>query len=256
MSFNSVNAFMLKFLELHAPDAMSQWEETTEEFKILFKKPRKENPEKPEKPKKKKQAGEPKKAKSAYLFFCELEREKLKVEMPDLKGKDIMVELGIRWKLAQTLPEYLEDIKEKAQADKERYEEEKKNYVPEEKVEDEIPKTKKTKKTKKPKAEGAPKMPKSAFQFFCVDERINLKNQKSELKGKEILKELGIRWQLIKVTKAAKKYEKMAVADQARYQAEKEEWFKAKWAQDSVVAEAVSEPEELSDPEDESEYEY
>jgi hypothetical protein len=239
---------MLKFLELHAPDLMESWEITSEEFKLLFKKPRKENPEKLEKPKKKKQAGEPKKAKSAYLYFCDLEREKLKVEKPEIKGKDVLKELGARWKLAQNNEEMLNELKEKADADKERYEEEKKNYVPE----DVVPevKTKKTKKTKKPKAEGEPKKSKSAFHFFCVDERLKLKEEKSDLKGKEIMVELGARWKLVKGTKDAKEYEKMAVKDQARFQAEKEKWFNEKWAKDSVAAQAVSEQEMSEDGDD------
>jgi hypothetical protein len=241
MSFNAVNAFMLKFLELNAPDLVSQWDETSEEFKLLFKKTRKENPEKP---KKKKQAGEPKKAKSAYLYFCDLEREKLKVEKPEIKGKDVLKELGARWKLAQDDEEMLLELKEKADADKERYEDEKKNYVPVEKpeIEEEKPK----KKTKKYKVEGEPKKAKSAFQFFCVDERLKLKEEKSGLKGKDILVELGARWQLIKGTKDVKKYEKMAVRDQARFQIEKEDWFKEKWIQDSIVAQGVLE-QEMSD---------
>ena len=235
MSFNAVNAFMLKFIGLNAPDLVSQWDETSEEFKLLFKKTRKENPDKP---KKKKQAGGPKKAKSAYLYFCDLDREKLKVEKPEIKGKDVLKELGARWKLAQDDEEMIVELKEKADAVKERYEGEKKNYVPVEKPEiEEKPK----KKTKKPKVEGEPKKSKSAFQFFCVDERLKLKQEKSELKGKDILVELGARWQLIKGTKDVKKYEKMAVTDQARYQIEKEDWFKEKWAQDSIVEKEVSE---------------
>jgi hypothetical protein len=254
MSFNAVNAFVLKFLELNAPDIhnhwkrsflVSQWDEVSEEFKLLFKKTRKENPEKP---KKKKQAGEPKKAKSAYLYFCDLEREKLKVEKPEIKGKDVLKELGARWKLAQDDEEMLLELKEKADADKERYEDEKKNYVPVEKpeIEEEKPK----KKTKKHKVEGEPKKAKSAFQFFCVDERLKLKEEKSGLKGKDILVELGARWQLIKGTikgaKDVRKYEKMAIRDQARYQIEKEDWFKEKWIQDSILAQGVSE-QEMSD---------
>ena len=158
MSFNAVNAFMLKFIGLNAPDLVSQWDETSEEFKLLFKKTRKENPEKP---KKKKQVG-PKKAKSAYLYFCDLDREKLKVEKPEIKGKDVLKELGARWKLAQDYEEMIVELKEKADADKERYEDEKKNYVPVEKPEiEEKPK----KKTKKPKVEGEPKKTKSAYHF-------------------------------------------------------------------------------------------
>ena len=242
MSFNAVNAFMLKFLELHAPDAMSQWDETSEDFKLLFKKPRKENPEKLEKPKKKKQAGGPKKAKSAYLYFCDLEREKLKIEKPDIKAQDIMKELGARWRFAQDDEEMIKELKEKADVDKMRYDEEKKNYVAEDKPEAEV-EEKPKKKAKKPKVEGEPKKPKSAFQFFCVEERIILKEEKSELKGKEILVELGIRWQLVKGTNVVKRFEKMAVADQARYHVEKEKWLNEKWANDSVVA-RVSEQEE------------
>ena len=50
------------------------------------------------KTKKVKPVGEPKKPKSAWLFFCEQEIKKLSKEENSPKGRDIMVELGKRWK--------------------------------------------------------------------------------------------------------------------------------------------------------------
>ena len=42
-----------------------------------------------------------KRGKSAYIFFCGPERVKIKDEKPELKGQDVMKELGARWKEAK-----------------------------------------------------------------------------------------------------------------------------------------------------------
>jgi len=68
----------------------------------------------------------PKRGKTSYLFFCAEERVNVKLEHPELKAKEITVELGIRWqRLKEDNPDkviYFEDL---ANQDKLRYESEK-----------------------------------------------------------------------------------------------------------------------------------
>jgi hypothetical protein len=59
-----------------------------------------ESNEKKKKPKPKKEhdPNAPKRPLNAYLLFCHDNREKVKSENPELKGKDIVHELGKMWK--------------------------------------------------------------------------------------------------------------------------------------------------------------
>ena len=65
-----------------------------------------------------------KKNKSSYMFFCTEEREKIKQDKPHLGNKDIVVELGIRWKILKEdegRKEHLDYYTKLAEQDKERY---------------------------------------------------------------------------------------------------------------------------------------
>ena len=73
---------------------------------------------------KKKNENKPKMPKNAYMFFCEDEREKVKKEKPDLKSKDILVELGERWRKIKGTKSSAK-YEDKASNDKKRYEIEK-----------------------------------------------------------------------------------------------------------------------------------
>ena len=41
----------------------------------------------------------PKRGSSSYIFFCKDARAEIKEEFPEMKGKEITVEMGKRWKL-------------------------------------------------------------------------------------------------------------------------------------------------------------
>jgi hypothetical protein len=73
----------------------------------------------------------PKAAKSAYIFFTLEERAKIKEEHPEMSAKEIMVELGVRWKELKS-DELREDeyarYVEQASEDKKRYQKEKQEY--------------------------------------------------------------------------------------------------------------------------------
>jgi hypothetical protein len=75
--------------------------------------------------KKEKSTG-PKKAKTAYMFFCEHERKAIVKETPDLGAKDVLVELGARWrKVKESDPKKIKSFEAMAEKDKKRYESEK-----------------------------------------------------------------------------------------------------------------------------------
>lgn len=83
----------------------------------------------------------------------------------------------------------------------------------------------------KKKDPNAPKRGKSAYLFFCADHRDAVKTDLgNDAKATEVTKELGIRWNALKDSKAKAdktkfaKYEKLATEDKARYEAEKAEY--------------------------------
>ena len=90
--------------------------------------------EKEKKTKKKKLPGEPKNAKSAWLFFCEAERKKLDKEKTKRSGKEKMAELSERWKKIKGTKK-AKKYEELAAQDKVRHKEEMENWTPPEEVE-------------------------------------------------------------------------------------------------------------------------
>jgi len=73
------------------------------------------------------------------------------------------------------------------------------------------------------KTENQVKKNKSAYMFFCIDERMKVKSDNSTLNNKEILSELGKRWKKLKEENINifKYYEKLASDDKERYLNEK-----------------------------------
>jgi len=80
------------------------------------------------KPRKKKDPNAPKRPKSAWMYFGEEMRPKIKVEHPGVQQKEILQLLGEKWK--ELTDEEKEPYQKKAKKDKNRYETEKANYKP------------------------------------------------------------------------------------------------------------------------------
>ncbi len=90
------------------------------------------------------------------------------------------------------------------------------------KSEERASKVKNKKSTKeKVKDPNAPKKPKSGYILYSLDERPDVK--KDGFEGKEILAEIGKRWNTLDASEK-QKYEKMANDEKARYEAELEEY--------------------------------
>lgn len=74
----------------------------------------------------KKDKDAPKKAISAYFFYIQERREALKKEKPNLDNKEIIKTMGAEWNALSD--EKKKPYVAKAEADKKRYDEEKKEY--------------------------------------------------------------------------------------------------------------------------------
>ena len=177
-----------------------------------------------EKTKKTKDKNAPKGAKSGYILFCSNERAKVKEDMPNIDSKEVLAELGKRWKtLKDDDEDRYNEYQKMAEKDKVRFKTEMENYVPGAEVEDSKEKTKKTKKTKD---KNAPKGAKSGYILFCSDERSQVKEDMPTIDSKEVLAELGKRWKQLKDEDAARynEYQKMAEKDKIRFKTEMENY--------------------------------
>lgn len=143
----------------------------------------------------KKDTNAPKRAKSAYIIFCQENRETLLKKKPGLKATEVTKELGEMWRnLSDAKRKPFED---KAQKDKERYTEEKENYQPPSDHEAELQsdhEEKKQKRVKKEKDENAPKREVSNYIRFCQAKRSDVKEDHPDFGPKEITSELGRLW--------------------------------------------------------------
>ena len=185
------------------------------------------------KQKKLKDENAPKRPKSAYMFFAEKKRPEIREEQPDLKMTEISKVIGERWK--EVTPESKAKYAKKAEKDKERYQEELKDYV---RPSDEVlleQKGNQKKKRGKPssvdkkkrakKPEGAPKGAKSAYMFFCAAKRDEVKEAFPDYKMTEVSKELGRMWKEdFASDEQREEFVKQAADDKERYAQEKADW--------------------------------
>jgi len=156
----------------------------------------------------------PKGRSSSYIFFCKEERQKVKDDNDGISNKDILVELGSRWK-------NLSDKKKKkfqklAEADAERYKTEMANYTPSDEFKVGVGKKKNAKK------EG-PKRAWSAYIFFCAAERPKVKKEYKDMDSKEVMLELVQRWKALD-DEDKEEYNQQAEEAKEKYLKEKEAW--------------------------------
>ena len=238
MNFEAINDYVKTFLQnnIENDDILVSWNEDLiqNEFKSLFSKSKKDKKDKKDK-------SAPKKPKTSYIFFCQKIRSEIKEENPEINTREIMREMGRRWKDLEDKSEFITLSEE----DKVRYEEEIKNYVPSETSNFEKPKSekkpKKTTTTEKPKKTTTtekPKKPKTAYIIFCQEKRPEIKNENPEMSAKEITKELGRRW------KELSEEEKLEFKQEEKVQEEKvqeEEVQEEKVQEEKVQEEKVQE---------------
>lgn len=179
--------FVTNFLKENGDEIIQEkWVGEQPKFKKLFKK--NESKSTAEKG--------PKKNKSAYNIYCSENMKYLKEELPDLDNKKLFAEMAGRWRNIKNTEEF-KKYKALADEDKDRYNKEKLAITGENPNEVKV------------------KKPKNPYMMFCEDER----KKNSDLKGKELLIELGLRWQELKKNnpKRLEHFTNLANADKERY---------------------------------------
>jgi len=198
MSFEKVSEYITDFISKYGDSTIkSKWNPA--EFKKIFKK---------------KEKNGIKKNKSAYMFFSDEERQNIKKEGSSLNNKQVVTELGSRWTLfKQKNPAGVEKYNKMAQDDKVRYEKELSLYESSGSGE----------KSSRKKSNSLLKKNKSAYMFFCIEDRENIKKEGLNLNNKEVIIEMAKRWKKLTETNPAKveKYNKLAAEDKERYLKEK-----------------------------------
>jgi hypothetical protein len=157
----------------------------------------------------KKDKNAPKGACSAYILFCGDERTSVKEAYPEMANKDVLRELGKRWKAMKASTgkkdkKRVRAFEKAAKADKVRATQELEEYketqdyadyqvvVAEWEANGGTPKRKTS--TKAKKDPNAPTKARSAYIFFCKDMREGVKDDNPEFDSKEVTRELSRMW--------------------------------------------------------------
>ena len=169
---------------------------------------------KAEKGTKEKDPNAPKRGKSAYLYFCNMNRDKAREALgPDAKATDVTSKLGSMWnqlKNDKKRSSELSKYENMAAEDKERYEKDRAEYVPPEHL-------------GVKKAKTGPKRGKSAYLYFCEAKRDEVrKTLGADAKAADVTRKLGEMWNKLKGQNKTGEYDKLAEADKERYYSEKE----------------------------------
>ena len=166
----------------------------------------------------------PKRPLSAYMVFCNQNREKVKRENPKIEVTEIMKKLGEGWKALsekQRTP-----YKKEAALLKEKYEKEMESYVP--------PEGFPLKKVDKDK----PKKPLTNYIFFCSEKRPEVVAKNPGMKATEVLSRLGEMWKALP-EKNRETYNKKAAKAKIDYQKAVEAYNKKKGIKNEKPAKAA-----------------
>ena len=203
-----ISEFVVSFLtRIGADTDLWSSDANMKDFKTLFK------------TKKLKDKDKPKRASSAYLYFCNEKRSDVKTRLgKDTKITAVTAELGKMWrelKKHDDAEELMAPYQELAATDRVRYQREMEGYVPP--TETEIKRRRRRSKDK-----NKPKRARSAYIFYCADHRAeaasNLDGETA--KATEVTTELGRMWREFKKTSSSEemeKYTQLHEKDKERY---------------------------------------
>lgn len=177
-----------------------------------------------------KDPNKPKRGRSAYIYFCTENRAEIKENMDgEPTPAEVMREMGRCWREIKDSTEE-EDVEkhqkytEMASKDKERYLNEMESYVPLDENEVEALNNNKKKKSSKKKNDDKPKKARSAYIFFCVEKRAEIKEENPDATPQDITKIIGELWNEYKneaeYASELEKFNEMNRQDKLRYEKE------------------------------------
>ena len=202
-----ISEFVVSFLtRIGADTEIWSSDANMKDFKALFK------------TKKIKDKDKPKRASSAYLYFCNEKRPEVKISLgKDTKITAVTAELGKMWrelKKHDDAEELMAPYQELAAADKERYRREMEGYV--------RPTDTEIKKRRRSRDKNKPKRARSTYIFYCSDHRAeaasNLDGETT--KATAVTTELGRMWREFKKSSSEEemaKYIRLHEKDKERF---------------------------------------
>jgi hypothetical protein len=131
-----------------------------------------------------------------FLYYACEQRKILKQEGVKLTLPEQSRQIALTWKTVTDKSKYIEQ----AQADRDRYTEQMKSYVPPVKV----------------------KRPRSSYAFFMKDIRAQIAAASPDKNPRELMTDIAKAWKGIS-TEERKRYQQMAVDDRERYNREKKD---------------------------------
>ena len=173
-----------------------------------------------------KDPNKPKRARSAYIFYSQEVRPQVKLEMPGEKAPDVTREIAARWKeLKQSTKKAdktkVEKYTKMAEDDKKRAVEEMESFTPSTDEEIAATKPKRGRKTTSTKKSDKPKKGRTAYNFFCAENRQHVKEDNPDADSKQVTKLLSELWKEVKEDDdEVKIYKDMAAKDKIRYERE------------------------------------
>jgi hypothetical protein len=248
----NINKFITDFLSEHGSEELAEmWneEDNMKAFTALLVKAA--NAVKRSSDKKIKDPNKPKGKKSAYIIFCTKKREEAKKLLnPDAKATEVTSKLGQMWNELKNSKKtadkkVLQLCEQEAAEDKARYDEDMKDYVPPSDDELVASNGKGKGKGKKKSDPNAPKGKKSAYIFFCSDNRDAAKTEiGADGKATDVTKLLATWWNELKADEDRRdeleKYNKMAADDKVRHDQETQEYSPPSDGEQAVVAKKSS----------------
>lgn len=205
-----INNFVVDFLDAHGVDS-KLWlaSENMKKFKSLFHPTRKV-----------KDKDKPKRASSAYLYFCQAKRPSVKEQLgKDSGATQVTTELGRMWRELKNNPDcdtLMAPYQKLAEKDRARYNKEMASYVPP---------TQEELKKKRKRTKSGPKRARSAYIFFCSEKRAQAKKnlEGQDANAKDVTAELGRMWREFKNSgnqKEMNKYLQLHEEDKKRFETE------------------------------------
>jgi hypothetical protein len=149
----------------------------------------------------------PKRGKSAFLFFCEVNRKILKEKYPDMSVKEIVSKLGVDWQiLKDTNSCEIENYEAMSIKDRNRYKQQMRSYIPI--LNRKIYNNEENKESDKKQSKRRSKRNKEEIMYenFLKSKKTRTKKLHPEFESKDLIDFLKNKWETMKDEKKLKYY--------------------------------------------------
>jgi len=148
----------------------------------------------------------PKRGKSAFLFYCEVNRKILKEKYPEMSVKEIVSKLGVDWQiLKDTNSSEIENYEAMSIKDRNRYKQQMRTYIPilNRKINNEEKKESDKKQSKRRSKRNKEEI---MYENFLKSKKTRTKKSHPEFESKDLIEFLKNKWETMKDEKKLKYY--------------------------------------------------